>query len=295
MPNPLAACTPDSVLEGDRRPDSGAGTGDPSPDPLTERNRATWTVGDFDRIARHMVHGAEQFIDRLEILPGERVLDVACGSGNLAVPAARAGAAVTGVDIAPNLIAGARQRAVAERLSIRFDEGNVEALPYASASFDTVVTMFGAMFSPRPALVVDELIRVTRPGGRIVMANWTPGGFVGRMLRATGAYLPPPADLPSPLLWGDQQQVNERLGGRVRRLMLTPRMFPFNFPYSPAGVVELFQAFYGPTVRAFDALGPEERAAFRRDLEALWRDANLASDQVTRVDAEYLEVLAVVR
>lgn len=294
MPNPLAACTPDSLLDGSRRPES-AGSGGPFPDPLTERNRATWVAGDFDRIARHMVEGAERFIDRLDIRPGERVLDVACGSGNLAVPAARAGAVVTGVDIAPNLVAGARQRAQAEHLTIRFDEGNVEALPYANASFDTVLTMFGAMFSPRPELVVDELIRVTRPGGRIVMANWTPDGFVGRMLRATGAYLPPPADSPSPLFWGDKQRVNERLGGRVQRLTVTPRTFPFNFPYSPAGVVELFQAFYGPTVRAFDALGPEERAGFRRDLERLWRDANLASDGATRVDGEYLEVAAVVR
>lgn len=295
MLNPSATCTPDSVLEKDRPPDPGVGSGSPSPDPLTERNRATWVAGDFDRIARHMVEGAEQFIGRLDIRPGERVLDVACGSGNLAIPGARAGAVVTGVDIAPNLVAGARQRAQAEGLTIRFDEGNVEALPYASASFDTVLTMFGAMFSPRPALVVDELIRVTRPGGRVVMANWTPDGFVGRMFRATSAYLPPPADSPSPLLWGDQPRVNERLGGRVQRLTLTPRMFPFSFPFSPAGVVELFQVFYGPTVRAFDALGPEERAGFRRDLERLWREANLATDGATRVDGEYLEVVAVVR
>jgi SAM-dependent methyltransferase len=295
MQNSAAACIPGSVVQGDIRPISAARASGPSQDPLTERTRATWTAGNFDRIGQYTAPGAAQFIDRLGIFVGEKVLDVACGSGNLALPAARAGAAVTGVDIAPNLLATARQRALAEGLNIGFDEGDAEALPNASGSFDTVVTMFGAMFAPRPERAAAELIRVTRPGGRIAMANWTPDGHISRMFRATAAFLPPPADAPSPLLWGDPRRIAERLGERVHSLTVTPRTMSFDFPYSPAGVVELFQAFYGPTVRAFDALGPEERARLRRELERLWHDANLATDGGTRVEAEYVEVLAVVR
>jgi SAM-dependent methyltransferase len=271
-----------------------AGATGPSVDPLTERTRATWTAGNFDRIAQFTAPGAEQFIQRLGIRAGERVLDVACGSGNLALPAARAGAAVTGVDIAPDLVARARQRALAEELTIRFDEGDAEALPYPDGHFDTVVTMFGAMFAPRPERAAAELIRVSRPGGRLAMANWTPDGCISRMFKTTAAYLPPPTDAPSPLLWGDPRRIAERLGGKVHSLKVTPRVLTFDYPYSPAGVVELFQAYYGPTVRAFEALEPEPRAALRCDLERLWREANQATDGGTRIDAEYVEVLAIV-
>ncbi|HMA24651.1 MAG TPA: class I SAM-dependent methyltransferase, partial [Gemmatimonadaceae bacterium] len=165
-------------------------------DPITERVRATWTSGDFGRIAKGYERGAAEFIARLGLEPGERVLDVACGTGNLAVPAARAGASVTGVDIAPNLVAQAKARAVAEGLSISFEVGDAEQLPYEDGVFDTVVTMFGAMFAPRPERTTAELLRVTRSGGRIAMANWTPSGFIGDMLRATVRYVPAPAGLP---------------------------------------------------------------------------------------------------
>jgi len=294
MRSSTAEQMPVTVVQGNIRPLSTARASGPALDPLTERTRNTWIAGNFDRIAQYMVSGAGEFIDRLRIRAGERLLDVACGSGNLAVPAARAGAVVSGVDIAPNLVAIARQRAIAEGLDIRFEEGDAESLPYPSASFDTVVTMFGTMFAPRPERVAAELIRVTRSGGRIAMANWTSDGFVGEMFRSTAAFLPPPSDAPSPLLWGDTQRIAERLGERVRVLTVIPRTFSFDFPYSPAGVVELFQAFYGPTVRAFEALGPEERAALRLELERLWSAANLATDGGTMVDAEYVEVLAIV-
>jgi len=171
-----------------------------SDDPLVARTRAVWTSGDFDRIARGFTDGAVAFIDRLQLTANDRVLDVGCGTGNLALPAARAGAAVTGVDIAPNLLATARELAAAEKLEIWFDEGNAEELPYPDAAFDTVVSMFGAMFAPRPELVAAELRRVARPGGRIVMANWTRDGFIGAMLRAHVARVPAPAGVPSTLL-----------------------------------------------------------------------------------------------
>ena len=294
MHNSTAERPSGTVVTGDIRPIMTARASGPALDPLTERTRNTWIAGNFDRIAQYMVSGAGEFIDRLGIRRGERVLDVACGSGNLAIPAARAGAMVTGVDIAPNLVAIARQRAIAEGLDIRFEEGDAEGLPYPTGSFDTVITMFGAMFAPRPELAAAELIRVTRSGGRIAMANWTPDGFISRMFRATAAFLPPPGDAPSPLLWGDPQRIAERLGGQVRVLSVVPRTFTFDFPYSPAGVVELFQAFYGPTVRAFDALGPDERAALRLELERLWSDANQLEDGGTRVEAEFLEAVATV-
>src|SRR3954464_8904405 len=171
-------------------------------DPLAERTRATWTSGDFGRIAAGYVHGAGEVIARLELGAGERVLDVACGTGNLAIPAARAGARVTGVDIAPNLIAQAKLEARAAACAISFDVGEAEALPYLDGQFDTVMTMFGAMFASPPERVGAELVRVTKPGGRVAMANWIPDGFVGKLLRAHTAVVPPPAGIPSPLDWG---------------------------------------------------------------------------------------------
>jgi len=263
-----------------------------SEDPLVARTRAVWTAGDFDHIARGFTAGAVDFVERLRLAPGERVLDVACGTGNLALPAARAGAEVTGLDIAPNLLEHAREHAAAEGLEIWFDEGNAEELPYPDGAFDTVVTMFGAIFAPRPERTAGELRRVVRRGGRIVMANWTADGFVGLMLRAHVARVPAPAGVPSTLLWGNEETVRERLAG-VASLRLTPRPISFVYPWSPLGVAELFRSYYGPTVRTVAALGPDDRVAFTRELEALWTAHNVATDGTTRVDTHYLEVAAV--
>ena len=266
-----------------------------APDPLTERTRATWTAGDFGRIAKGYVRGAGEFIARLGLAPDEHVLDVACGTGNLSLPAARAGATVTGVDIAPNLLAQAEARAAAERVSIAFELGDAEQLPYADGSFQTVVTMFGAMFAARPERAAAELLRVTRPGGRIAMANWTPAGFIGEMLRATVAYVPAPAGIPSPLLWGTDDAVRARLGDGVASLSLTRRNITFEYPFGPEQVVNEFRLWYGPTLRAFAALDETRRAGLRRDLEKLWTENNRANDGTTRVQSEYLEVVATVK
>src|SRR5262245_44282439 len=153
----------------------------PEMEALKAKMKATWISGDFEQIAKSYRLGAVAFGSRLALKPGERVLDVACGTGNLTIPAARSGAKVTGVDIAPNLLEQGRVRAQAEGLAIQFDEGDAEDLPYEDASFDTVITMFGAMFTPRPEVATAELLRVCRPGGRIAMANWTPTGFIGQM------------------------------------------------------------------------------------------------------------------
>jgi len=257
---------------------------------LKSRLKATWMSGDFDKIARTIEPGAVVFIERLALAPGARVLDVACGSGNLSLPAARVGAIVTGLDIAPNLIETARERAFAERLNINFDEGDAEQLPYADGSFDVVVTMFGAMFAPRPEKAVAEMLRVCRPGGRIAMANWTPAGFIGQMFKTTAAHTPPPPNIPSPLLWGDEVTVRERLRSAAE-IRLTRRMISFRLPMTPEETVDYFRAWYGPTLRAFAALGEDGRAALRRDLTRLWSEHNIATDGTTRVQAEYLEVI----
>jgi len=264
-------------------------------DPLTERSRATWTSGDFGRIAAGYVRGAGEFIARLELGAGERVLDVACGTGNLAIPAARTGASVTGIDIAPNLVAQAKARAEAESLAITFDVGNAEQLPYESGSFDASVTMFGAMFAARPDRAAAELLRVTRSGGRIAMANWTPTGFIGQMLKATVAYAPPPAGAVSPLLWGTEDAVRERLGAGLESLTLTRRVITFEYPFSPDRVVTEFRLWYGPTLRAFASLDHQGRESLRQELERLWTEHNRADDGTTRVESEYLDVVGVVR
>ncbi len=260
-------------------------------DPLVTRTRAVWTAGDFERIAAGYRSGAAEFVTRLDLPATETVLDVACGTGNVALPAATGGARVTGIDIAPNLLATARARAVAEGLTIEFDEGNAEALPYADGAFDAVVSMFGAMFAPRPERVAHELLRVVRPGGRIAMANWTPGSFIGAMLRAHTALVPPPAGVPSTLLWGDDASVRERLAG-AREVALTRRVIVFEYPVPPEGVVQLFREWYGPTIRTFGALYAAGQERLVRDLTALWSDHNLVRDGRTRVESEYLEVRA---
>jgi SAM-dependent methyltransferase len=259
---------------------------------LKTKLRAVWVAGDYGEIAKNSATGAAEFIGRLNLQPGMRVLDAACGTGNLAIPAARRGAIVTGVDIAPNLLEQARQRAAAEGLEIQFDEGDVENLPYADASFDAVVSMFGAMFAPRPELTAAELKRVCRPGGFIAMANWIPDGFVGKMFKTNTKYVTPP-EVPPPILWGDEATLRERFREGITELKMTPRKLRVKYPFSPAEVVEHFRTFFGPTKMSFAALGESEQAALRRDLEELWTQNNQATDGTTEADLEYLEVIAV--
>ena len=261
-------------------------------DALKARLRATWIAGDFGQIAKFLAQEGEKFVKRLGLKPGMKVLDAACGTGNLSLPAARHGATVTGVDIAPNLLEQARATAAAEGLTARFDEGDAEALPYDDASFDVVMTMYGAMFAPRPDIVAAELKRVIKPGGKIAMANWTPTGFIGQMFKATAAHVTPPAGMQSPVLWGKEEVIRERFGNGVSKIEATPRIVSFDFPFSPAEVVEHFRLYYGPTNKAFGALDENTQAALRRDLEQLWSNNNKATDGTTSVEAEYLEVIA---
>lgn len=259
---------------------------------LKSKLRATWIAGDFGEIAKSIETGAEEFVARLNLKPGMRVLDVACGTGNLAIPAAHAGANVTGIDIAPNLIEQAQARAANERLEARFDVGDAEALPYDDASFDVVMTMFGAMFAPRPDVTAAELKRVCKPGGVIAMANWTPEDFTGQTFKTYAKHVPLP-EMPSPLLWGTEEAVQERLANGISDLQMTRRKIMFTFPFGPAEVVEHFRKYFGPTQKAFESLDADGQNALRSDLEELWKANNQATDGTTQVESEYLEIRAV--
>ena len=260
-------------------------------DQLKTRLKTTWMSGDYDVVARYMEKDAEVFYQRLGIKPGTRLLDVGCGAGQLSLIAARAGAKVTGCDIATNWLEQARTRAAAEGLEITFEEGDAEALPYKDGQFDAVVSLVGAMFAPRPELVAAELSRVCRPGGTIAMANWTAGGFIGLMFKTIARHIAP-SGMPSPTLWGDEATVRDRFRDGIATLKLTPRLYRFEYPFPPDAVVEFFRVNYGPMTRAFASLDASGQKVLRSELVRLWSEHNTAAGDTTKVDSEYLEVIA---
>jgi SAM-dependent methyltransferase len=259
---------------------------------IKARQKSTWESGDFGQVAKLITPVAEQFMARIELRAGMKVLDAACGTGNLAVIAARRGCVTSGLDIASNLVSQARQRARQESLDIEFREGDAEAMSYADASFDVVVSMFGVMFAPRPERVVKELLRVTKPGGLIALANWTPDGFIGKMFAVFARHLPPPPPaLPSPLLWGDEAVVRGRFNGAIKELRLTRQTARMCFPFDPTGTVDFFRRYYGPTLRAFGTLDAFGQAALNRDLVELQTRHNVSTQpNATDTPSEYLEV-----
>lgn len=260
-------------------------------DQLKLRLKMAWSAGDYDTFSRYMEREAERFYKRLKLAAGTTLLDVGCGSGQLALIGARRGARVTGCDIAANWVEKARARAAAEGLKATFDEADAEALPYADGQFQVVASLIGAMFAPRPDLVASELTRVCRPGGMIAMANWTPAGFVGQMFRLIAKHIAP-AGMPSPVLWGEKATVRQRLQEGIAELQLTRRMYRFEYPFTPSGVVEFFRTNYGPMVKAFASLDAQGQEQLREELTGLWSAHNLAGSRGTKVDAEYLEVIA---
>lgn len=251
--------------------------------------KATWMAGDFGQIANFTAPEAERFVHRLGLQPGQRVLDVACGSGNLAIPAAKLGSDVTGVDIATNLLEQARERAAKEGVKAKFEEGDAEQLQFPDNSFDVVMTMFGAMFAPRPEVTARELLRVCKSGGLVAMANWTPTGFTGKMFKLAATYVPPPADVPPPSQWGVPEKVTERFGEAVTVETKTISM-DFDFPFPPAEVVEFFKRYFGPTQVAFSKLDAAKQKEFQGELVRLWTENNQASGDRTLVESVYLEV-----
>lgn len=271
-----------------------AGTQQPSIAQVKAGMRSAWMAGDFGAVAKTISGTAEAFLRRLGIPAGSRVLDVACGTGNLAIPLARMGMDVTGVDIATNLLAQARVRAEEEELTARFDEGDAEQLPYGDGSFDVVVTMFGAMFAPRPEMVASELGRVLRRGGMLAMANWNPASFSGQMFQVSGRHVPPPPGIPAPVLWGEERTVRERLAPYFDDVQTELVPIEFDLPTNPAGAVAFFRRNFGPMQVAFSRLDEAGKKAFAADLEALWSGANVAPDPEahTVIRNEYLQVTA---
>jgi SAM-dependent methyltransferase len=258
---------------------------------LKRRLKTTWMTGDYDLFSRFMRKDAVEFFERLGVTAGTRVLDVGCGTGQLALIAARAGAQVIGCDIATNWLKRARARAAAERLNITFDEGDAESLPYVDAQFDAVISLFGAMFAPRPDLVAAELTRVCRPGGMIAMANWTAAGFVGQMFRTVCKYVAH-SDMPTPVLWGDETTVRDRFREGIADLKFALRVCHFEYPFPPDAVVDFYRRNYGPMSRAFASLNINGQDKLRGELIRLWSAHNYSEGNSTRVGAEYLEVMA---
>jgi SAM-dependent methyltransferase len=259
---------------------------------LTTRSKSIWMAGDYDHFSCYMESDARAFYERLKPSAGSRFLDVSCGSGQLALLAARDGLAVTGADIASNLIERARLRAHAEALAVRFEEADAAALPFDDAGFDVVASLVGAMFAPRPQRLANELLRVCRPGGTIAMANWTPQGVVGKMFKIIWKIIAPPG-MPSPLLWGDETTVRKRFGAGFSYLSLNKRYYTFNYPFPPSEVVEFYRLYYGPTNRAFASLDGVGCEKLRRDLAELCSSHNRARAGRTTFFAEYLEVVGI--
>ncbi len=266
----------------------------PSIEKIKASMRSTWMAGDFGMIAKMLEAGADAFAAQVSLPAGARVLDVACGSGNVAIPLARRGYKVTGVDIAPNLLEQARERAATEKLDVPFDEGDAEQLPYADGSFDGAVTMFGAMFAPRPEIVAAELARVLKPGGLLAMANWNPASFSGAMFKVNAKHVSPTPGIAPPVLWGDKETVRARLSKDFDEICLEITLIDFDLPTNPAGAVTFFRTYFGPTQVAFSRLDDAGQAALAGDLEALWTSVNVAEDSEshTLIRNEYLQVLA---
>ncbi len=262
-------------------------------------NQALWEKGDFTKLAATMRDSGDALVQHLGIGPGLRVLDLGCGDGTTALPAAQRGADVLGVDIARNLVEAGNQRAQAAGLSnLRFQHGDASALSdLENDSFDRVVSIFGAMFAPRPFDVAKEMVRVTKPGGRIVMGNWIPGDptLVAQILKIASAYSPPPPEgFISPMTWGVEANVAERFGAAgidKNNIQCERATYTFRYPGQTGGFLDVFQHFYGPTMNAFEAAGKDGRtAALRQELDALFASQNQATDGTTVIPATYLRV-----
>jgi SAM-dependent methyltransferase len=255
--------------------------------------RAMWTAGDYREVALRIASVGEHVAERAGAAPGVDLLDVATGTGNVSIPAAKAGATVTGLDLTPKLLEQQRERAAAEKVSVELVEGDAEALPFADASFDRVTSCFGVMFAPRHAVAAAELVRVTRPGGEIVVAAWEPDGFVGRLFRISASYMPPPPEgFQPPVMWGTEEHMRALFGPSGAELTFEHRTVPFGHDSAEAWM-ERDERILGPTVLAKAALEQQGRyGELRRELLELHEEVNEASDGSFLARAEYLVTVA---
>jgi SAM-dependent methyltransferase len=257
---------------------------------IKQRQQATWASGDYAVIGTTLQIVGESLAEAADVRAGERVLDVAAGNGNATLAAARRFAHVTSTDYVPALLDKGRERARAEGLAVQFQEADVEALPFGDASFDVVLSTFGAMFSPDQERTAHEMMRVLRPGGRLAMANWTPNGFIGRLFKTIGAHVAPPAGVKPPSLWGTEARLAELFGPKTAHLRCETRHFNFRY-LSAAHWVKVFREVYGPTHKAFAALDAPGAAALERDITKLLEAMNVAGPGSLVVPSEYLEIV----
>lgn len=260
---------------------------------VKQKQQATWASGDFSFVAARILYQAELLCETADVQAGWRVLDVATGSGNAALGAARRGCDVVGIDYVPALLERARIRANAEQLAVEFLEGDAERLPFPAASFDAVLSIYGVMFAPNHQLAAAELLRVCRPGGRIALACWTPTGFIGETFRLFSRYLPPAPGLQPPVRWGDEAYQRELFAEGAASVTSYTRTAIFRYRSAQENV-EFFRKYYGPTLRAFDALHADRQAALHADMIALAEryDRNGGSGPVA-IAADYLETVIV--
>jgi ubiquinone/menaquinone biosynthesis C-methylase UbiE len=260
---------------------------------IKERQRTGWEAGDYPRVGNTLQLMAERLVEAAGVRAGQRVLDVACGQGNAAIAAARRFADSTGLDYATNLLAQGRERAEAERLPVTFTEGDAERLPFPEADFDTTLSTVGVMFAPDQERAAAELVRVTRAGGTIALASWTPDGLVGVLFKTIGKYAPPPAGVRSPMLWGTEGRLADLFGDTVE-WTVTKRTFDLVYR-SPGHFSEWFRLYYGPITRLAGALDDGQRAQLAADLADVPRQFNRSGDRSVLAAAEYLEAIGVRR
>jgi ubiquinone/menaquinone biosynthesis C-methylase UbiE len=266
----------------------------PDFDAIKQKQQATWASGDFAVIGNTLQIVGESLAEAVDICADERVIDIAAGNGNATLAAARRFARVTSTDYVPHLLDKGRARAIAEGYDVKFQVADAEALPFSAETFDVALSTFGAMFTPDHGSTAREMLRMVRPGGRIGLANWTPEGFIGQLFKVIGGYLPPPAGLRSPALWGTEPHIVELFGADARTIDCTRKVFNFRYR-SAAHWLQVFRDYYGPTHKAFAALAPKERASLACDITALLDRLNTAGGASLVVPGEYLEVAIVKR
>jgi ubiquinone/menaquinone biosynthesis C-methylase UbiE len=259
-------------------------------DAIKQRQRSAWETGDYPRVGNTLQIIAEQLVESAGVRAGQRVLDVACGQGNAALAAARRFADSTGIDYVTDLLAQGRARADAEHLDVEFTEADAEALPFPEASFDAVLSTVGVMFAPDQQRAADELARVTRPGGTVALASWTPASLVGDLFRVIGRYAPPPAGVRPPMQWGDPDRLGELFGDSVEWRSLQTRTFYFVYR-SAEHFAEWFRLYYGPITKLAGSLDADKAARFAADLADVPRPFNVASDGTLLAAGEYLEAV----
>jgi SAM-dependent methyltransferase len=258
---------------------------------VKSRQQATWSSGDYAVIGTTLAITGELLSEAVDLRAGQRVLDVAAGNGNATLAAARRWADVTSTDYVPALLERGRATAAAERLPVTFQQADAEQLPFADGSFDVVLSVFGVMFTPNQEQAAQELLRVCRPGGKIGLVNWTPEGFIGQVFRTIGKYVPPPAGVKPPSLWGTEQRLRELFGDGISQLTIEKRVFMFRYR-SAAHFLNVFRTYYGPVLKAFAALDAVGQAGLARDLTELLQRFNQGGSDTLAVPSEYLEVVA---